>query len=118
MGLKRKQTNNRFLLKDYWVLIMLGSVILLFAFTGVKRALKNYLLNKNGVIVKAVIIDDENFFGNNTLIFAYSYSFTLNGKGYIGNSFRPELKVGDSFLIEYTPTYPDFNKSVDDKMKK
>jgi len=64
--------------------------------------------------IKAVIIDKKNFMGNHPVdpLFTYSYSFTVNGVQYTGNSHDTSLHVGDSVAIEYNKNHPRINKPV------
>jgi len=69
-------------------------------------------LAQGTLTTKAVIIDKKNFFGNSPVSrqFAYSYQFSVNGQHYEGNSRDSDLRVGDSILIEYAPSNPDYNQ--------
>lgn len=63
---------------------------------------------------KALVIDKRNYFGNSPVSqqFAYSYCFSVAGKKYVNNSRDPDLKVGDSIVVEYVPNDPSINQPV------
>jgi len=48
--------------------------------------LKNKLLSSSEAKTKAVIINEQNAFGNNTRRFSYSYRFYQDGHAYTANS--------------------------------
>ncbi|OIN55914.1 hypothetical protein [Arsenicibacter rosenii] len=64
--------------------------------------------------VKAVIINEKNFYGNSpvTQTFSYSYQFKIGLVDYKGDSQDPDLSIGDSILIKYSIENPDFNEPV------
>ena len=84
------------------------------AYIGVKRITRNYLLNINSIKTKAVIIDEKNYLPNSDVSFdfTYSYCFVVDGKLYKENSHNESLKVGDTILVEYAPSYPNFNRPI------
>lgn len=77
---------------------------------------KQNALEQRTVHIKAIIINERNYFGNSpvTQQFAYSYSFNINGKRYSNNSKDPSLKVGDSIMIEYVPSDPAINQPLNE----
>ena len=75
-------------------------------------SMSNYYLRTEGVIAKAVVIDDENYLGHIRGRFTYSYQFVVNNKKYTGNSLDSKYRVGDAVKIKYAPTYPQFNEIV------
>jgi len=100
---------------------ILSIVILLviFGYAGYKiligRFITNYLLKTDAVYTKAVIIDDKNYMGNRSSIYAYSYMFTISGKIYTNNSHDSNLKIGDSVEVEYVKNWPSLNKPLHPK---
>ncbi|GAB3017826.1 hypothetical protein GCM10027185_13030 [Spirosoma pulveris] len=72
-----------------------------------------YLLKYYYVQTKAIIIDKENYFGNNSGRFAYSYEFQVNGKFYSRSSQHPKYKVGERVTVEYLPFYPRISKVIE-----
>ncbi|MCB2379419.1 hypothetical protein LGH70_17605 [Hymenobacter sp. BT635] len=92
----------------------LGFSLLAFIALGfiLKNAVRNQLLNSLGVETQAVIISQKNSLGNNNVAreLTYSYSFSVAGKIYSGNSLSPEYRIGDSVKIKYVPAYPGFNE--------
>nr|WP_293844528.1 hypothetical protein [uncultured Arsenicibacter sp.] len=65
-------------------------------------------------MIKAIIINEKNFYGNSPLTqtFSYSYLFKVGLVDYKGDSQDPDLTIGDSILIKYSIENPDFNKPV------
>ena len=59
---------------------------------------------------KAVIINEENAFGNNSRRFSYSYRFYQDGHAYTGNSLDSKYQVGDSVWVKYVPSFPRFHR--------
>jgi hypothetical protein len=96
------------------VLGLIGLLILLISLLLIPyHLLRNALLSGNGAKMKAVIIDEENYFGNNTRRFAYSYRFYRDGRPYTGNSLRSSYHVGDSVWVKYVPSFPRFNRIIE-----
>ena len=111
MKLKQKQTDSIVKkIKDRWALILFGGVIFSFFVVIIKGEIKNYFLNNNSVNEVAIIVNEQNFWGNNSRIFSYSYEFVVNDKKYRADSRDNNLKVGDSVNIEYVPFYPNFSR--------
>ena len=75
--------------------------------------LKNAFLSHSKTTIRAVIINEENAFGNNTRRFSYSYRFYQRGYEYTGNSLNSKYQVGDSVWVRYVPTFPRFNRIVE-----
>ncbi len=112
---KQKQTDSLFKkLKDRWILILFVIIVLYIPFTLLRAEIKNYLINLNSEIAKAVIVNEQNYWGNSPVsqTFSYSYEYFVNGKRYRRDSRNEKLKIGDSILIEYTPIYPQFSRIV------
>ncbi|WP_316839143.1 hypothetical protein [Pedobacter gandavensis] len=76
---------------------------------------KGILLTEKSPQVKAVIIDEKNFFVNSPSSgeFSYSYSFKIKDKVYEGNSMESKFKIGDTILVRYLKSNPSMNESVD-----
>jgi hypothetical protein len=66
------------------------------------------------VLIKAVVINEKNYYGNQPVhpSFSYSYVFSVNYIIYKGNSHNSELDIGDSILVEYNRDNPNINKPV------
>ena len=75
--------------------------------------LKNSLLSSSVAKTKAIIINEENAFGNNTRRFSYSYRFYQDGHAYTGNSLNSKYQVGDSVWVKYVPSFPRFNQIIE-----
>jgi hypothetical protein len=75
--------------------------------------LKNRLLSSSKAKTRAVIINEENYFGNNTRRFSYSYRFYQNGQAYTGNPLNSQFQVGDSVWVKYVPSFPRFNRIME-----
>ena len=86
--MKKKKKKNGNILKyvtERWTLFLFSGIVLYFLFGIVLRGnLKNYLLNKKSETTKAVIVNEENYWGNSPVskTFSYSYKFTVAGKKY------------------------------------
>ena len=88
--------------------------LLYFLFLMFRGTVKSSFLRNNSINAKAIIIDKKNSFPNDNFgeHFSYSYRFFINGVLYEGDSQSDSFKVGDSILIEYSPTYPNFNRPI------
>lgn len=89
----------------FWVIMIVGVFILLRAFIG------DYMLKKNGVCAKAILINEQNRVRSQkaTLL----YEFNVNGKYYKGNSLEENLtRVGDSIYVVYLESFPSINKPL------
>lgn len=75
--------------------------------------LKNKLLSSSEAKTKAVIINEQNAFGNNTRRFSYSYRFYQDGHAYTANSLNSKYQVGDSVWVKYVPSFPRFNRIIE-----
>jgi hypothetical protein len=93
-------------IQGWFGLFVLGMALLLIPY----NILRNVLLSHSGANTRAVIINQENYFGNNTRRFAYSYRFYLDSRPYIGNSLNSKYLVGDSVWVRYVPFFPRFNQ--------
>jgi hypothetical protein len=118
---KKKIEKKKNILKyitERWTLFLFSGIVLYFLFGIVFRGnLKNYLLNKNPEITKAVIINEENYWGNSPVskTFSYSYEFIVGEKKYREDSRNKKLKIGDSIFIEYVSSYPSFSRIKKEK---
>ncbi len=79
-----------------------------------RRILTDNLIKNNSVHIKAVIIDDKNFLGNQNVDpeFSYSYQFKVNGKDYTNNAHNISLKIGDSVEVEFVKDWPFLNRPL------
>lgn len=98
---------------------ILSALFLLFCigylfYTIGKRVLTSYWLRHNPVQVKAVIIDEKDYWGNSPVSHqsSYAYLFYVNGEAYTNDSHDSKLQVGDSITIEYAKRRPYFNRPV------
>jgi hypothetical protein len=118
---KKKKKKNRSIFKyitERWSLFLFSGIVLYFLFGIVLRGnLKNYLLNNNSEITKAVIVNEENYWGNSPVSqkFSYSYEFSVEGKKYREDSRNEKLRIGDSIIIEYVNSYPKFSRVKNEK---
>ena len=99
-------------IKKYYVLSVIFIVILFFPSLFIYRNVKTYCINNYNQEVKAVLVDERNYFGNSPVLheYSYSYSFFIEKENYKGNSFNSALSVGDSITIEYCKFFPNFNR--------
>lgn len=101
----------------------IGWIILVFLFIGffiykvTKRALTDHFLKNNGLVIKAVVINEKNYNGNENVkpIFSYSYQFEINGEKYTGDTHDPTLRIGDTVEVEYVKNCPSMNKPLHPK---
>jgi hypothetical protein len=118
---KKRRKKNRSIFKyitERWSLFLFSGIVLYFLFGIVLRGnLKNYLLNNNSEITKAVIVNEENYWGNSPVSqkFSYSYEFSVEGKKYREDSRNEKLRIGDSIIIEYVNSYPKFSRVKNEK---
>jgi FtsP/CotA-like multicopper oxidase with cupredoxin domain len=104
-------------IKDVAWLIFAVAMIGYFISLVAKRFLTDHIAEKNIRYTKAIIINHKNYDVNNrvTSDFSYSYSFTVDGKTYDGNSHDETLKIGDTVEIEYDKNHPSLNKPLHPK---
>ncbi len=98
--------------------IILGIAIIgFFIYKVGRRAVTDHVLENNALHIKAAIIDERNYMGNQTVKpkFSYSYQFVINGQKYTGDSHDPSLKVGDTVEVEYNKDHPSMNKPLNPK---
>lgn len=115
---KKKQRNIFKYIIERWSLFLFAGIVIYFL-VGIiiKGNVKNYLLDKNPTITKAVIVNEENYLGNSPVshTFSYSYEFIANGKIYREDSRNEKLKIGDSVLVEYVNSFPYFSRIKENK---
>ncbi|PWJ31713.1 hypothetical protein BC781_1231 [Sediminitomix flava] len=78
--------------------------------------MKDFLIDFDGKQIKAIIVNEKNYFGNSPVSheFSYSYQFIVNNKKFRSNSRDSDLNIGDSICVEYSKTYPNFNRVLTD----
>lgn len=115
---KMKQTDSIYKkIKDRWTLILFGGIVFYFSFIILRGEVKKYFLKHNSIELKAVIVDEKNYWGNSPVsqTFSYSYEFIIEGKKYQEDSHDSSLRVGDSVLIRYVSFYPNFSEMIEVK---
>lgn len=100
----------------FWI----GFAIVIISFLIYKIARNSFtdhFLGEYPQDIKAVIINEKNFMGNQPVNpkFSYSYSFRVSEKQYTGNAHDRSLKIGDTIEIEYNKDYPSINKPLHPK---
>ena len=113
MNSKKKQTTNWFYkIIDFRVLIGFGLIVLYFLGVLIKTGLKDDLLKYYPVEVKAVVINERNYWGNSPVsrTYSYSYEFIVKGKKYKADSRNEKLKIGDTVLVKYVSFFPSFSR--------
>lgn len=82
-----------------------------------RNSFTDHFLGENPQRIKAVIINEKNFMGNQPVDpkFSYSYSFRVSEKQYTGNTHDRSLKIGDTIEIKYNKDYPSINKPLHPK---
>ena len=116
-GKKEKQNILKYI-THRWSLILFAGIIAYFLIGIILRGtLKNYLLDNHSKTMNAVIIDEENYWGNSPVshTFSYSYEFIVEGKKYLEDSRKEKLKIGDIVLVEYLDFFPDFSRLKENK---
>ncbi|MCW3467938.1 hypothetical protein [Chitinophaga nivalis] len=101
-------------LKNLISLLIIFSLFGYMFYTIGKRKITQYLLKRNAVQTKAVIIDEKNNWGNSPVSHegSYSYQFYVDGKIYKGDSKDSKLQINDSVDIEYVKHWPDLSRPV------
>ena len=85
-------------------------------FRIIYHSLTDYFIKSNTTLIKAVIIDDKNYYGGKGLpSYSFSYSFSAKGKIYTNDSHDQDLSVGDSIEVIYNNEHPVFNKPLHQK---
>jgi hypothetical protein len=100
------------IIRKYYVFAVIGIVILFIPSIAIYRSIKTHCINNYPVMIRAVIINEKNLYGNSPVSkeFSYSYSFYVKGENYKGNSFNSSLNINDSITIEYCSFFPKFNR--------
>ncbi len=101
-----------------WVRILVLFVLIgIVPYRIIYGTIQNNRLDREGKQMKAVVTKDRNYFGNSPVSQEYSlsYRFSHEGKVYIGDSQNSKYRIGDSILIEFIPSNPDFNRPVKNK---
>jgi hypothetical protein len=111
-----KKTRKNKLSDKIWV--VLGICLLIYSVCILsKRAVTNFLVDKNASHAKAIIFDKRNYYPNQPVKheFSYSYQFEIDKKKYTGDSHDTSLKVGDTIEVIYYKALPYFNKPLHPK---
>ena len=98
-----------------WVGLVIGVGVFSWAIkTCVYNTIRNNALEGKTSQIRAIVIDEKNFYGNSPVsrTFSCSYRFILNGKVFIGDTRDPDLHVGDSLTIKYVPESPEYNEPI------
>jgi hypothetical protein len=101
-------------LKNYLAFILLVIILGSFFYQIIHRVLTDFLIKRYPVHTKAIVINEKNYYPHSyvTHDFAYSYTFTVDGKTYTNNSHNINSKIGDTIEIEYVKNFPSFNKPI------
>lgn len=85
-----------------------------FVYKIINSTIKSHMLTEKSPEVKAVIINEKNFFGNSPVSqeFSYSYLFKIGNKIYKGNSMESKFSIGDTILVRYLKSNPGINEPV------
>ena len=112
---------NNFLkkIKELWVLILIGIIVIYSLFGVIKGQLRDYYLDNYSETINAIVINKKNYYVNNKVSndFSYSYEFIFEGDKYKNDSQERNLTIGDSLVIEYYRNYPNFNRMLRQKNK-
>ena len=103
-----------FSLKFYFNLLIVILVIGYPIYFLIKSGLRSYQLSNESKLIKAVVIDEENYVGHSPVEhrFYYSYEFIVDGKAYRGNTKSSRFKVGDSVEVKYSTSNPEYNEII------
>lgn len=101
-------------IKAFLAAIVIVTIIGSFFYKIIRRAISDYMLKNNTVYVKAIVIDEKNYYPHSQVShdFAYSYMFIVDGKEYTNNTHDKNAKIGDSVEIEYAKCCPSFNRAL------
>ncbi|NHA03988.1 hypothetical protein G7092_09285 [Mucilaginibacter sp. HC2] len=104
-------------LKDITWVIFGIAILGFFVYKIAKNSFTDHFLGNKPQYIKAVIIDEKNFMGNQRVKpeFSYSYLFRVNGSEYRGNAHDITLKVGDTVEVEYNKDQPGINRPIHPK---
>ena len=95
-------------------LLLLLAVPSYFIYILGQELIRSRRLDSSGIIARALVIDDKNYWGNSPVSRTYScsYSFEVEGKKYIGDTRTTECRPDQIVSIEYVPDCPRFNRMV------
>lgn len=112
--MKNSQKKNYSPTKKIFILIIVLSPILYILLNIIKWPIYNYLLDEYSNKTRATIIDERNYKGKGVIteMYTYSYSFSVDGKKYEGDSKRKDLEHGSTIEIEYLDCYPNINRPL------
>jgi len=99
-----------------WVVLGVA-IIVFFIYKVTRRAITDQLLESDAQHIKAVIIDERNYMGNQPVKpkFSYSYQFVINGVKYTGNAHDTTVRIGDTVEVEYDKNHPSINRPMHPK---
>lgn len=94
-----------------YIILFAGMLVYILYKIGVRQATIMYLMSDT-VAIRAVIIDERNFWGNSPVSHEHSnsYIFFVNGQSYTNDSHDSKLLPGDSIDVIYNKRYPFFNR--------
>ncbi len=95
--------------------VTFGIAVLLYVMSKIAiNSFTDHFMGNNPQLIKAVIINNKNYMGNQPVNpkFSYSYQFTVRGELYTGNSHDTTLQVGDSVEVIYNRHYPNINRAL------
>ena len=104
-------------LKDTGWIIFAVAILSFFIYKVAINSFTDHFLGDEPQYIKAVIIDEKNFMGNQPVKpkFSYSYLFSVNGSEYTGNAHDTTLKIGDTVEVEYNKDRPGINRPAHPK---
>ena len=112
----QRQTKKRLItfrnIKSYYAIFFVLFCVFLFVQECNRRS---SLKNDPKGYLKAVVINEKAYNGNNPVShsFCYKYAFNVNGVKYIGKSMNEDYHPGDSIEIEYVISDPSKNSPKD-----
>jgi uncharacterized protein YneF (UPF0154 family) len=98
--------------------IILGAIVIgFFIYKVARRYVTDHILENNSQQIRAVIINERNYMGNQPVKpkFSYSYQFVINRQKYTGNAHDTTIKVGDTVEVEYNKANPSINRPLNPK---
>lgn len=103
-----------FSLKFYFNLLIVILVVGYPIYFLIRSGVRSYQLSNDNKLIKAVVIDEENYVGHSPVEhrFYYSYEFIVDRKVYRGNTKSNRYKIGDSVNVKYSISNPSFNEIV------
>lgn len=102
-------------LKTIISILIVGGVLYIFFGRFINSYQESEALEDSTVKIKAVVIDEKNYYGNGTWSkkFSYSYQFKVGEKYYKGDTKQSSYSVGDSISIEYNANNPEYNRPLE-----